>query len=130
MKRSVLILLPLLLAGILFSCSKNESGLNSVTPGKPYKSLDEALASVAPVQLSTSVIVSQGAKLIAPGGTTFYIPPNAFETMRGVKVTGSVNVSFNDWLKKGDMVFGKVLPLNYGETIETGGEAYMLVTHE
>lgn len=128
MKRSLLILVPLLITGLLFSCSKNNSGLSSVTPGTPYQSLDEALASVAPVALSTTVIVSQGAKLIAPGGTTFYIPPNAFQTLRGAKVTGSVNVTFNDWLKKGDMIFGKVLPLHYGETIESGGEAYLYVS--
>ncbi|MEO6831837.1 MAG: hypothetical protein ABI378_05835 [Chitinophagaceae bacterium] len=128
MKRSLLILLPLMITGLLFSCSKNNSGLNSVTPGKHFQSLDEALASVAPVQLSTTIIVSQGAKLIAPGGTTFYIPPNAFETLRGTKVTGSVNVTINDWLKKGEMIYGKVLPLHYGETIESGGEAYLLPT--
>ncbi|MBS1645460.1 MAG: hypothetical protein JST36_10515 [Bacteroidetes bacterium] len=127
MKRSALFLLPLLLFGMLFSCSKSDSN-NSVKIGKPYQHLDEALASVAPVALSTTVIVSQGAQLVAPGGTRFYIPPNAFETMTGGKVTGSVNVTINDWLKKGDMIYGKVLPLNYGKVLQSGGEAYLMVT--
>jgi len=128
MKRSILYLSVVLFAGFFSSCKQSDNGqLNSVTPGG-YTSLDQAVYSAAPISRSTSIIVPTGANLVAPNGTLFSFPPNAFETLTGQNVTGSVQVTFNDWLKKGDMVFGKVLPISYGMPLLSGGEAYVQVT--
>ena len=129
MKRFTYLLLPGLMLTLLFSCKKNEDGEhNTVTPGA-YRTLDEAVASTAPIARSTSISVSSGdTSLTAANGTRFIFPPNAFETLNGGKVTGSVQVTIQDWLKKGDMFFGKVQPLSYGEPLESGGEAFVQIT--
>src|SRR5690606_21908583 len=82
-----------------------------------------------------------GDTLFAAGGTRFIIPPNVFETLTGGKVTGSVQVTINDWLQKGDMVFGRVLPiyyykntpplpneLSFEKPLLSAGEAFIQVT--
>lgn len=141
MKRYLLLFVPVLIAATLFNaCKKDDEGQrNTVTPGA-YRSLEEAVNSTAPVAKSTAMSVSSGGILVAPGGTTIIFPPNAFETLSGGKVTGSVNVTVNDWLHKGDMVFGRVLPITYyktdppaqGETFDkplaSAGEAFIQVT--
>ena len=128
MKRSLLLLIPALAMTFIFSCKKDDDGQhNSVTNGS-FRSLDEALYASAPVSRSTSIIVPTGGRLTAPGGTVFIFPPNAFETLTGGKVTGSVEVTIQDWLQKGDMIYGKVLPLSYGKPLQSAGEAYVAVT--
>jgi hypothetical protein len=123
---------------LIFSCKKEDgSNQNTVTPGS-YRSLDEAVASTAPIARSTSISVSAGDTLYGPGGTRFVIPANVFETLTGGKVTGSVQVTINDWIKKGDMVFGRVLPImyfkadadepTYEKPLLSAGEAFIQVT--
>ncbi len=142
MKRSYLLLIPALFVSILFACKKEPDGpQNTVTPGS-FRSLEEAITSTAPLARKTSMSVPSGGTIIAPGGTTFIFPPNAFETLTGGKVTGSVDVTVQDWLKKGDMVFGRVLPITFGKTdpplanetfekvLRSGGEGFVQVTQD
>src|SRR5438045_3861462 len=104
MKRSLLLLIPALFAALIFSCNKEDGGEhNTVIPEVTYRSLDEAINSTAPKAKITSFGVASGDTIVAPGGTTFLIPPNAFETLTGGKVTGSVQIKVQDWLLKGDM---------------------------
>jgi hypothetical protein len=127
MKSSFLLIIPALLVALFSSCKKDDGSHNTTTPGS-YRSLDEAMLSTAPKAKSTSLIVASGDTLYSYGGTRFIIPPNVFETLNGGKVTGSVNITIQDWLKKGDMIFGRVLPLNYGAVLNSGGEAFIQVT--
>jgi hypothetical protein len=129
MKRSFLLLIPALFALLIVSCKKGEEGPhNTVTPGSGFRSLDEAINSTAPKAKSTSLSVSGADTLFGPGGTKFIIPANVFETLTGGKVTGSVNITVNDWLHKGDMVFGRVLPNNFERLLQSGGEAFIQIT--
>src|SRR5690349_2584227 len=108
MKRSLLLLVPALIMALIFSCKKEDGGdHNTVIPGVSYRSLDEAINSTAPKARTTSFGVASGDTIVAPGGTIFMIPPNAFETLTGGRVTGSVQITVQDWLLKGDMVFGR-----------------------
>ncbi len=127
MKPYLLLLLPAL-ALSLFSCKKDDGGKTSVTPGNGYRSLEEALASGAPKMRNIGLIVASGDTLYGVGGTRIMIPPNAFETLTGGRVTGSVNISFQDWNLKGDMVYGHILPLSYGEPLAAVGQAYLSAT--
>lgn len=129
MKSSLLLIVPALLVTLFSSCKKDDGTHNTTTPGS-YRSLDEAMLSTAPKPKETSVIVSSGDTLFGYGGTKFIIPPNVFETLEGVKVTGSVKVLLQDWTLKGDMIFGRVLPMNYASVLQSGGEALIQVTQE
>lgn len=128
MKSARILLVPALLLALFSSCKKDDGSHNTVVPGSGFRTLDEAMASTAPKEKSTSFGVASGDTLFGPGGTKFIVPPNVFETLTGQKVTGSVKITMNDWLMRGDMVFGKVLPLNYGKVIQSGGEAFIQVT--
>ena len=129
MKRSFL-LLPAVLAILGLSCTKGDEGVHTtVTPGS-YRTLNEALSSIAPLSRTVSLGVASGGSVYGTGGTRFYFPPNVFETFSVKFVTGSVQVTVNDWLLKGDMVFGKVLPLTYGKLMRSSGEGYVSVTQD
>ncbi len=131
MKRALLhFLLPAtLLTLALYSCKKGDEGEhNTVTPGAGYTTIDQALATAAPIAKTFSVVVPTGDTFYTVGGARVGIPRDGLETMTGVKVTGSVQVTFNDWQRKGDMVFGKVLPLNYGQPLISGGQVYLSIT--
>ena len=124
--KNKIIAIPLFL--LLFAaCTKDDTPHNYGTAG-PYTSLDNIYSSLAPVAKSTTLSVSSGGSMRANGGTRFVFPPNAFVTASGAAVTGSVDITVNDWLKKGDMIFGKVLPISNGNSLESGGQAFVNVS--
>jgi hypothetical protein len=130
MKRSLLLLLPAVAAMLLFSCNKGDNNtLNTTTPGG-YASLDDIFNRTAPAATTQSIIVSQGGSILSRGGTRFIIPRDAFQTYSGAIVTGSVDVKVYDWVQKGDMVFGRVLPVSNNEALYSSGEAYIEVTQK
>lgn len=112
----------------MFSCKNGDNnGLNTVTPGG-YASLDDIFARTAPLPTTQSIVVSSGGEVVSKGGTHIIFPKDAFQSYSGAIVTGSVDVKVYDWLKKGDMVFGKVLPVSDNELLYTSGQAYIEVT--
>lgn len=127
MKAYLLLLLPVLALSV-FSCKRDDGDGNSVTPGTGYRTLEDALVAGSPKMRSTGLIVASGDTLYGGSGSRIMIPPNAFETLTGGRVTGSVNISYQDWILKGDMVYGHVLPLSYGRPLMTVGQAYLYVT--
>jgi hypothetical protein len=128
MKSYTLLLIPVILSVLLFSCKKQDDGEhNTVTQGG-YTSLTDVYNKVAPKPTTVSVSVATGGDLFSPRGTRFQIPRNCFETQTGVKVNGSVQITFNDWLLKGDMTFGKILPTSFDTPLNCAGEAYIHAT--
>lgn len=131
MKRALLcfILPATILALSIAACKKDDNGEhNTVTPGNGYTTLDGALSPSAPISRTFSIVVPSGDTFMLTGGARIGIPVNAFETLTGGKVTGAAQVTFNEWPHKGDMVFGKVMPLTYGLPFNTGGQVYISVT--
>jgi hypothetical protein len=129
MKRSLLLIVPFIAIALLFSCKKEEGSHNTVTPGG-YESLDDIFARTTHTATTQSVIVSTGGEVISKGGTHVFFPPNAFQSYNGTVITGSVDVKVNDWVRKGDMVFGKVLPVSNNQALTTSGQAYVEVTQK
>lgn len=129
MKRYLLLLVPVL-ALSMFACKRDDDGEggNTVTPGSGFRTLEEALVSAAPKMLSTGMSISAGDTLYCGGGTCIMIPPNGFETLNGVRAVGSANISYQDWNRKGDMVYGHILPLQDGRPLVTIGQAFLSVT--
>lgn len=128
MKRSLLLLLPLAALLMMFSCKRNDSSsLTNVTPGG-YATLDEIFAKTALPITTQSIAVSSGGTIWGKGGAILIIPRDAFQTYNGNIVTGSVDIKFYDWIKKGDMVFSKVLPVSNNEPLHTSGQFYVEAT--
>jgi hypothetical protein len=115
-------------AVMLFSsCKKDDPPKNYASQG-PYTSMDDVYSKLAPPSKTVSMSVSSGGSVYSNGGTRFIITPNSFISGSGANVTGSVQVEVNDWLQKGDMIFGKVLPTTATESLLSGGQAYIRVT--
>lgn len=129
MKRSLLLIVPFVVAAFASSCNKEGGALNTVTPGG-YSSLDDIFAATALPPVTQSIKVSSGGEIISSGGARVLFPANAFQTYSGTIVTGSVDVTVQDWIKKGDMVFGRVLPVSNNEALSTSGQAYIEVTQK
>jgi hypothetical protein len=127
MKRSSLLLLPLAALLMLFSCKRESSSLTNVTPGG-YATLDEIFAKTALPVTTQSIAVASGGSIWGKGGAIIYFPRDAFQFYNGALVTGSVDIKFYDWLKKGDMVFSKVLPVSNNEPLFTSGQFYVEAT--
>jgi hypothetical protein len=127
MKRSLLLIVPFMAVALMFSCKKEEGSHNTVTPGG-YKSMDDLFAATAHTPTTQSIKVSTGGEIISKGGTHILFPPNAFQSYNGAIITGSVDVKVNDWVRKGDMVFGKVLPVSNNQALTTSGQAYIEAT--
>jgi len=112
---------------LAFTSCKKGDGQNTAVNG-PYTSLSDVYGKLAPTPKTTSISVSSGGTVTASGGTRYVFPPNAFVTSTGASVTGSVQVVVNDWLNRADMIFGKVIPISNGNSLESGGQAYVSVT--
>lgn len=127
MKRSLLLLFPAIAALLLFSCKKDSGTLTTVTTGG-YASLDDIFTKTAPTATTQSIVVSSGGSVSSKGGTRFVFPRDAFQSASGAIITGSVDVKVYDWVQRGDMVFGRVLPVANNEPLYSSGEAYIEVT--
>jgi hypothetical protein len=113
---------------MMFSCKRNDStSLTNVTPGG-YATLDEIFAKTGLPVTTQSIAVSTGGTIWGKGGAILLIPRDAFQTYSGSIVTGSVDIKFYDWIRKGDMVFSKVLPVSNNEALHTSGEFYVEAT--
>jgi hypothetical protein len=123
-----LLLVPIAFLGLLAASCQKESANNYVVSG-PYKSVDDVFAEAAQTSVRSSVSVSAGGSVRAQGGSRFIIPANAFMDENWQAVTGSVDVEVKDWLMHGDMIFGKVLPIDgQGKPLETGGQVWIRVS--
>ncbi|MBS1629767.1 MAG: hypothetical protein JST27_06870 [Bacteroidetes bacterium] len=127
MKRSLSLLLPALAVLFFLACNKTHDGLNTVTPGT-YPTLDDIFARTALPATTASFKVASGARIVSSGGTVVYFPIDAFQTYGGQIVTGSVDVKLQDWVRQGDMTFGKVLPVSDNQAMATSGQLYIEVT--
>lgn len=127
MKRSFLLLSALTVL-MFASCKRGDNpGLNTVTPGG-YATLDDIFTRTAPPVTTQSIKVSSGGSVRSWGGTRVFIPRDAFISYSGALLTGSVDVKVYDWVRKGDMVFGKVLPVSNNEPLVTSGQLYIEIT--
>lgn len=50
------------------------------------------------------------------------VPANAFQTWSGGAVTGSIELQIRDVLRRGEMIFTRVLPVSNGDPLVSGGE--------
>lgn len=117
------------LAALLFSaCSKSEDPPQNYLVSGPYSNIAQVMASGAPKAVNASVSVTSGGTARAQGGTRVVIPPNAFVDAQGLAVSGAVDVSVTDWLRRGDMIFGNVLPISNGQPLISGGQMHIAVT--
>lgn len=127
------IILPIIVMAALFAaCTKDKApvannGNNNHTQGQ-YASLSAVMQNAMVKSQKKTIDASAGASFYASGGTRIVIPANAFMTENGANVTGNVEIEIREYLKRGDMLFSKVLPMSSGEPLVSGGELYFNAT--
>ncbi len=117
------------LAALVFlACNKSEDTRQNYIVSGPYSNIEQVMGSIAPKTMTSSVSVTAGGSVGAQGGTRVVIPPNAFVDARGAAVAGAVDIAVTDWLRRGDMIFGNVLPISNGQPLISGGQMHLAVT--
>lgn len=120
-------LLPVL---FFAACSKQDDTPQNYIVSGPYANIAQVMTGSAPKAITAAVSITSGGSVRAQGGTRVQIPANAFVDARGMALTGAVDVAVTDWLRRGDMIFGNVLPISNGLPLISGGQMHIAVTQD
>ena len=133
-KLNLLVLFATLILGI--SCTKEyhnpakppQTGGNPVTIHR-YGSMKDFYALNAVKSTTFSADGTTGTTTTTSHGTLISIPANAFVTLAGNPVTGTVSIEYKELYKKSDMLFSdKPTVLFNGAPLKSGGEFFMKAT--
>ena len=80
------------------------------------------------VPKTVTMNVATGGAIVGNSGTIYTFPANAFQTAGGGSVTGNITLSLSEYVKKGDMIFSRVLPVSDGQTLISGGQILVEAT--
>lgn len=121
MKKLTLLTLGVITGMSLFSCKKS-SNSNVSTPTATSTTADSIfnMLRVSPKLITVNAVT--GGSYYGNSGTRYIFSPNSFQTANGAAVTGSVQVMACEYLKKGDMLFSKMLPVSDDAPLLSGGE--------
>jgi hypothetical protein len=104
------------------SCSKSNNN-NSTTPVYgTYSSMDTIyqMLNLQPKYVTLNAVT--GGTFYGNSGTRYIFRPNSFQDASGASVTGNVQIGVTEYLKKGDMIFSGMLPINGSNQLISGGE--------
>lgn len=108
---------------LMASCTKNDNNENPVLPVyAAYTSMDDVYELLSVKGKSVTIDGTAGGTFYGNSGTRYLFEPNSFQKADGSAVTGIVQLETTEWLKKGDMIFSKMLPESDGESLFSGGE--------
>jgi hypothetical protein len=120
MKMYQLIAMGVLCSLLSVSCRKT-APVSSVNT-KTYASIEEVFAELKVKPKTVAVDAAAGGNFFGNSGTHYYFMPNSFCNAAGVAITGNVDIQVAEYLKKGDMLFSKMLPISNREPLISGGE--------
>ncbi len=113
------------------SCKKKEDNngtTGNTTVYKTYGSMDEIYAELSLKPKAVTFDAATGSKFYGNSGTQYVFQPNCFQDATGASVTGTVRVEVTEWMKKGDMIFSKMLPISNEQPLMSAGEIYVQAT--
>lgn len=123
MKQTNHILALGLLLFIYSSCKKTDPVSTPTTSSYGTYSSMDAVYSLLEVKPSYfTVNATTGGTFTGASGTKYKVPANCLQDASGVSVTGNVQFAASEYLKKGDMIFSKMLPVSNNEPLMSGGE--------
>ncbi len=108
-------------SSLMLSCAKNDTVSTPVNVDT-YSSIDDVFSKLNLQPKTVTIDASTGGSFYGNSGTRYTFPASAFITTSGTTVTGSVQVKVCEYLKKGDMLFSKMLPISNGDPLLSGGE--------
>lgn len=110
----------------IFGCKKDNvipnNGGNDNNPKPTYASVSEVFKQLEVKSKTVTIDADKDNTFYGNSGTRYIIPANSLEKMDGSAVTGDVEITVREFLKKGDMIFSKMLPVSNGQPLISGGE--------
>ena len=118
----------MLVALVLFNaCEKEEEVI--VTPVSiSYTSLDTYWETKAPTAESFIFTAQNGTTFTTKNGSVVTIPSNALITLSGLPVSGDVIVKMKEVFTKSEMMYSGILPVSFGNVLNSGGEFFIQAT--
>lgn len=114
---------------LTFSCKKKEDPMNTNTSVfRTFSSMDDVFAYMDQQSKTETFDAATGKSFYGNSGTRYFFPPYCFIDATGATISGNVQVVVTEWLKKGDMIFGGVLPVSDGMPLTSSGEIYVTAT--
>lgn len=110
------------------ACKRNDNNVSPVVVPGTYSSMDTIYTMLETQAKVVSLDAATGGTFYGNSGTRYVFPPAAFVDGNGNPVTGLVQIAVKEFLKKGDMIFSRVLPVSDGEPLLSGGEIYTNAT--
>ena len=114
---SKMMLAVLILGSSLSSCKKDDAKQNTETGN-----ISTALSQFKSTPQSFTVSGAAGGSIAGSEGLSLTFPANAFITLSGTPVTGSVNISLTEINTKGKMVLNNAPTTSQGKFLVSGGE--------
>ena len=87
--------------------------------------MDEIFNMLSLQTKAATINADSGGVFYGNSGTRYIFKKSSFITAAGVNVSGNIQIVVNEILKKGDMIFSRVLPVSNGEPLFSGGEIYI-----
>lgn len=119
---------------LIIGCKKEKDNVVPTTDNnnqKPtFSSVSEVFNQLKVKPKTVTINASTGASFYGNSGTRYIIPANALEKMDGTAVSGNVDITVSEYLKKGDMIFSKMLPVSNGQPLISGGELDIKATQD
>lgn len=113
--------IQLSLLTVICVCACTKSYKNQGTPNGSY-TLQSAFASLAVLPKTVTINAGTGGTFAGNSGTRYIVPAGAFKKSDGTVVTGNVDVTVSEFVKKSDMLFSGVLPITATDALISGGE--------
>ncbi len=110
------------LLALIGSCKKPDTTSTPVSVFSTYSSINEVFNKLRLQPKYVTVNAVTGGSFFGNSGTRYIFPPNCFQDAAGNTITGNVQIAVTEYLKKGDMVFSKMLPVSDGQALISGGQ--------
>ena len=120
MKNTLLLCAAIII--FIASCKKPDTTPSVISTYPTYSSLDTIYQMLEVKPKYVTVNGATGGPFYGTSGTRYIIPPNCLQNGAGNPVTTNVQFEVAEYLKKGDMIFSKMLPISDGEPLMSGGE--------
>lgn len=118
MRNKVTVGLFLVLIACITACRKN----STTSVYGTYSGIDTIFEMLRLKPKIVTIDAATGGSFYGNSGTRYTIPANALQDSTGNNITGNVQVEVAEYLKKGDMIFSKMLPICDNEPLISGGQ--------
>jgi hypothetical protein len=121
MKKSLLAMTAMAMM-LIAACKKTDNNPSNVVPVGSYATIADVYSAARNQPVYQVMDAGTGGSFYGNSGTRYIFQPGSFMDSAGNVITGSVQIVATEYLKKGDMIFSKMLPLSDSNALFSGGE--------